>query len=161
MKKTILLLCTILLSVAAFAQQQERHILNFESNMFKECGDTATIDGFLFRIDSLGSSCYFGNDEEQVWLYPCTLEMTLPDIGNTITSVTIEYTDWCRPECTTAASFDDNGEVIHTMSNEISNETDSFVFTEDLDRTRAIRMTSYEGYISRVIVVEEKEVDNK
>ncbi len=126
-------------------------LISFKKNMFIHCGDSLSIDNHTLMITSVESDttlCYFGNNEDVLWLYPATLVVKL-NPARAIREIQILVNDNCRPGCSTANLYNRAGELIATASNTLSYEDELLPFTACQDATK-LTITGYEGMFHHI-----------
>jgi len=129
-------------------------VITFKKGQFKDCGDSITIDKHSLMVSHLENdttTCYFGNEEDLLWLYPATLYMKL-NRDRKIKEIQVIVNDNCRMECTTSNLYNVDGELIANQSNKMTyqDETLSFTLPEDYG---TLNITSYEGMVKQIRIV--------
>ncbi|MGE0590257.1 MAG: hypothetical protein AB7O48_16880 [Cyclobacteriaceae bacterium] len=129
-------------------------VITFKAGQFKECGDSITVGKHSLKVSHLendSTMCYFGNNEDLLWLYPATLYMKL-NRDRAIKEIKVTVNDNCRPECTTANLYNLDGELLVTQSNKLTYEDEPLLFTlpEDFN---TMTITSYEGMVKEIRIV--------
>lgn len=116
----------------------------------KECGDTVLVNGIVMYSTENEGSCYYGTDDKRgLWLYPSSFVIELPQDLN-LTSIDINYIDYCREGCTGAYLLDKNDEELARLSNTVIGEDQSFEFIEGLDGASKLVLFSSEGMFYNV-----------
>jgi len=131
-------------------------LITFRRGQFKECGDSLIIDRHTLMVNHLendSTMCYFGNNEDVLWLYPATLYIKL-NRARAIKDIQITVNDNCRPECTTANLYNVDGESIATQTNKLTYEDEPLSFTVPEDFS-TLAITSYEGMVKQIRIVYE------
>lgn len=129
-------------------------LITFRRGQFKECGDSLIIDRHTLMVNHLendSTMCYFGNNEDVLWLYPATLYIKL-NTARAIKDIQITVNDNCRPECTTANLYNIDGEFIATQTNKLTYEDEPLSFTVPEDFS-TLAITSYEGMVKQIRIV--------
>ncbi len=93
-----------------------------------DCGETWTENGvelsFVYTTaeDCTEDRCYFGLEDDSVWLYPSRLKANVS--GLDVEKVEVDITDWCGSGCTAAFLYNDSNIVDNTSNNQVgANET--------------------------------------
>jgi hypothetical protein len=100
--------------------------------------------------DCTTGSCYFGQDNRGIWLYPARIVFDLSKLSG-ISRITISGIDYCRENCTKAFTYGQNDSLIHSVSN---SETGGFLFSFDSDtkNVKSIAISSCEAVVNNIII---------
>jgi hypothetical protein len=95
-------------------------------------------------------SCYFGQDNKGIWLYPARIVFDLSKLSG-ISKITISGIDDCREDCTKAFAYGQNDSLIHSASN---SETGAFLlsFDSDVKNVKSIAISSCEALVTNIII---------